>query len=590
MRTETPPAPSAGTVEETRTVLEATLPPAVGGGGGAPSPAAGPAPAVRRSVADHARSWFVRHRRSLPALTALLALTAVVRAVNLGGYPAPVDDEGTYMAEAWSVQVHHALTPYTYWYDHPPLGWIQIAGWTWLTDGFRASALAVDSGRSLMVLLSVVTGALVFVVARRLGCARVWAAVAVGLLALSPLALTYQRMVYLDNLAVPWLLAAFALALSPARKLWAFAASGACLAVAVLSKETVLIFAPALVWQAWQRSDRSTRAFCVTAQLAVFAVILSLYPLLALLKGELVPGPGHVSLLGAVGFQLSGRQSSGSPFDPASASHALVAGWLGLDAWLPAAAVAGLAVTLWARRLRPVGVALLIGLVTVLRGGYLPVPYVVTVLPFCALVVAGAADVLWRGARPGRRPSRRLPRLAARALLVAGAAVLVAGASPAWAAGLGTAFTAHDDRPLQQSESWVEHHVGHRQRLLVDDTMWVDLTDHGFDSPLGVVWFYKLGYVNNLDPSVARRLPGGWRDFDYVIDTPSMRGALSAADGQLRQVTQALDHSVTVAAFGRGDQRIMIRRIEVPMPRRGAPATHPRPPDHRPAPTAKEER
>ena len=39
----------------------------------------------------------------------------------------------------------------------------------------------------------------------------------------------------------------------------------------------------------------------------------------------------------------------------------------------------------------------------------------------------------------------------------------------------------------------------------------------------GVVWFYKLDTSNNLDPSVARRLPKGWLEFDYIVSTPTLR-------------------------------------------------------------------
>jgi hypothetical protein len=121
--------------------------------------------------------------------------------------------------------------------------------------------------------------------------------------------------------------------------------------------------------------------------------------------------------------------------------------------------------------------------------------------------------------------------------------------------------------PTGQAEAWVEQHVPRSDRLLVDDTVWVDLVDHGFDRPYGVVWFYKLGYVNNLDPSVKRTLGGGWRDFQYVIETPSMRAALAGSGSQaLLQVAQAVDHSTTVASFGRGVDTIDVRQITATPP------------------------
>lgn len=495
-------------------------------------------------------------------LAPALLVTGLVHGIGMNADPAPVDDEGTYMAEAWAVQVHHTLTPYTYWYDHPPLGWIQIAGWTALTDGFRRSIPAVVSGRQFMLVAFLVSAALLFVVARRLGLGRGWATAAVLAFGLSPLAVEYQRMVYLDNLAVPWMLAAFALVLSPRRRLWAYTAGGACFAVAVLSKETVLVFAPALVWQAWQGADRRTRAFCITGLTAVFGLVVAGYPLFAALKGELLPGKGHVSLASAVAFQLYGRPGTGSVLTWASQGHHLVAGWLYLDPWLPAVGTVAAVGALFVRHLRPVGIAVLIGVLMVCRGGYLPVPYPIAILPFAALAAAGMAEVAWSRARVAATARRRaavrwLPRVVALAL--AGAVLAVAG--PAWASGIHTETTTDQWLPLRHGEAWIEAHVPRHDRILVDDSMWVDLVDHGFDQQLGVVWFYKLGYVNNLDPSVARRLPGGWRDFQYVVSTPSLRSAVAGTPPGLRQVTQALRHSEPVARFGTGPNRVVVRRI-----------------------------
>ncbi len=46
----------------------------------------------------------------------------MVNALNLGGSPQRIDDEGTYTAQAWSIGNLGELTHYTYWYDHPPSG------------------------------------------------------------------------------------------------------------------------------------------------------------------------------------------------------------------------------------------------------------------------------------------------------------------------------------------------------------------------------------------------------------------------------------------------------------------------------------
>jgi hypothetical protein len=533
-----------------------------------------PGPTAARRAAVYAKAWLNRHRVSLIVLTGLLVVVGIVHGLGMTRMPGPVDDEGTYMAQAWTVQVRHALTPYTYWYDHPPVGWIQLAGWTWVTHAFNGSTLAVAAGRQIMLVYALADAALLYLIARRLRLSRVWASVAVLAFGLSPLAVDYQRMVYLDNIAMPWLLGAFALALTPRRRLWTFGASGACFAIAVLSKETMLLFAPALIYQVWQRSHRSTRAFCLTALASVFALITAMYPLLALLKGELVPGAGHVSLSSAVAFQLSGRQGTGSPFNPVSQAHSLVAGWLHLDPWLLIAGAVCIPIGLSVRRFRPVAVAQAVALLDVVHGGYLPVPYVIALLPFGALLVAAAGSTLRSLSGWPRDRRFRSGLLAVVLLCCAGGAL--ADLTPAWASGLRAQMTQNEMAPTAQAESWVEQYVPHTDRLLTDDTVWVDLVTHGFNRPLGVVWFYKLGYVNNLDPSVSRELGGGWRDFQYVIVTPSMRAALAGGGASaLPQVAQAVDHSTPAATFGRGSDQIIVRRIH-PVP--AAPISrHPTP-------------
>ena len=503
---------------------------------------------------------------SVVVVAALLAVVALVQAWGMTRFPAPIDDEGTYMAQAWAVQVHHRLAHYTYWYDHPPLGWMVLALWGWVRRPLRYAGASIDSGRQAMLAVGLVSSGLLYVLARRLGLRRWAAAAAVLLFAASPLAVPYHRMVLLDNLAVPWLLAAFGLALSPQRRLWAAAGSGLCFAAAVLSKETVLVLLPILALQLWAHGDRHTRRFALTAFLAAFVLVGGIYPLYAALKGELLPGAGHVSLLGAVHFQLAGRAGTGSPLRPGTIGHATVAGWLRQDRWLVPVAVALVPAALLVRRLRWIGAALALDTLLVLRPGYLPDPFVVAALPIAALVVAGVADALWGGrvalpAGQGPRVRRTTALVAGRAAVAGGAGLALVLAGPAWANGLETARTVDRTRPFRQAERWIEANVPRTSRLLIDDSMWVDLVHYGFGSRNGVVWFYKVDTANNLDPSVSRGLPNGWRDIGYVVSTPPMRAGLAALPVALVTVRQAIQHSAVLARFGAGPSRIEVRRV-----------------------------
>jgi hypothetical protein len=541
------------------------------------APGSHPVPDDVLTVRRRIRAWAGAHRRSLVIVSILLVVVAVVHLWGIGRAPALTDDEGTYMAQAWAVQFEHQLAPYTYWYDHPPLAWLQIALYTWITGAFSAGTHAIVAGRELMVGYSVVASGLLYVLARRLHLRRGFAALAVLLFALSPLALDYQRLVLLDNVAVPWMLGSLVLAASPRRSLWAAAASGGCFAVAVLSKETFLLALPAVVVLLWMNSDRRTRAFCLTGFSVTFLLIGLSYPMLALLKGELVPGPGHVSLWQAVQFQLFTRQSSGSIFTAGSNASNQLHTWLALDPWLLGLGLVAVVPALLVRRLRALAIGLGFEALVPLRGGYLPNPYIIFLLPFAAILIAGVLDALWgpvvlagARARDGllRTARRRPPRMAVRRARagVAGlaAAGLVVGLVAAWVPGDRRLMTGTDQTAETfAAEAWVEAHVPRNQRIIVDDSMWVDLVEHGFDPHLGVVWFYKLDFTNNLDPAVIQALPGGWRDFDYVISTPIIRSALAEMTG-LIPVRQALAHSTVVASFGSGGDLIQVRRISVP--------------------------
>jgi hypothetical protein len=499
--------------------------------------------------------WSQRHALSLPLVLGLLACVGVVLGTGIERYPGLSDDEGTYVAQAWALLADGALGHYTYWYDHPPLGWVQLAIAGWLLSPFTDGPAAVQESRGLMLLPALVSCGLLYVLARRLGLRRVFAAVAVLLFALSPLSVSFLRMVYLDNLATPWILGAFVLAASPRRGLWAYAASGACFGVAVLTKETSLLLLPALGLQVWQGLDQRTKSFCVTAFTCALALVGLGYPLYAALKGELLPGPGHVSLLEAIQFQLGGRPSTGSILSAGSGSQELVAGWLRADPWLPALGVALAPVALFVRRLRPVGVAVVILLAVALRPGYLPQPYVIALLPFAALVIAGVLD---RAAQFAAARWRVAAHPAAVALAVMAPLAVVA---PQWRAADGHAMRADQTTSSVAATRWISERVDKRARLLVDDTFYVDLVRAGFEPRFGVVWFYKLDFTTNLDPSVARALPKGWRAFDYVVSSDVIRSALKRSPHSLRQVRLALANSREVAHFGSGASRVEVRRI-----------------------------
>lgn len=515
-------------------------------------------PAVGPAVHGHPRraGVWAGPVRSVVVVIAMLAI-AVAHGVNVNGWPVFGDDEGTYVAQAWAV-LRGDLAHYTYWYDHPPAGWIQLAAVQWLPSVFGASP-TVASSRIVMVAVALVTALLVRKLSRNLGLSEIAAVAAMLLWGLNPLVVYEARQVLLDNLSLPWLIGALVLVTSSRRNLAYQLAGGVCFGVAVLTKETVLVLAPVFLLALWTYSYRPTRAFAMTGVCVILGLTGSVYPLFAMLRGELVPGPGHVSLIDGVWFQLVDRTGSGVMWDAGSPARGVVASWFRYDAILPTlGAAAGLCCLCW-RRVRPIGVALSILVVMALRpNGYLPAMFVIVALPFAAIAVAAVVDRVGRRAssrRSGRHPVGRV------AVLV-GATVAVALLAAAWMPRQAQAWTTQANEGYSSALAFVAAALPRSSTIVVDDAYWTDLVAAGWDSDgwHGAIWHYKL----DLDPiAAARELPGGWRDVDFLIESETVRLSMQSPDAV--QLRAAHDHSLVVAEWGTGESRVVLREVHPEM-------------------------
>lgn len=486
----------------------------------------------------------------------IAVLAAVSRIWNIAGYPRWFTDEGVYVSQAWAVQYEHVLAPYTYWYDHPPGGWIQMALWSVLTGAqHRHKADSVLAGREYMVVMAVATAVLMYVLARRLGFRRPFAAAASLLWILSPLALTFSRYVLLDNIAIPWMLAAFVLALSPTRKIIAAFGSGLCVSIAGLSKETILPITIAVLFVFWRHYRQSpNRWYCCVAILGGMVIWLA-YPLYALFKLELWPGKGHVSLWqGQIEFQLLSRTTSGNMLDPHSAARLLISNaWLGLDKWLPLAGTAAILPALFVRRLQGIALALAIQVAIMFKGGYLPYPYIIAMLPFMTMLLAGVADAMWpRGTWRQKGLVRRV--LASAGILV----VLAAGAGftmrtePSWRQGLQTSLTADSTAVQRQTVDWVAKHLPQDARLVTEGELWLDIRNRGFNNP-EVIWTYKV----DTDPAVRAKY-GSVAGLDYlVVDATT----LQAGQAVYPTLLLAAKHAKVLASFGTGQNQVLVLKV-----------------------------
>lgn len=511
---------------------------------GSRTPLGGDADGTEPDVEHPRRSadwWYDR-----AVLAVLGIITAVLSVWNLQGATAYQDDEGTYTAQAFSI-LQGRLAPYTYWYDHPPLGWIQLGALAWIPQQLNlGDGTHIGATRFVMAPFFVATALLIYLIARRLEVRRPLAVLCVILFIFSPLALVLGRQVFLDNIGVTWLLLAFYLALSPRTALWHHVGAGAFFAVAVLSKETLAIFGPSLMVALLNRRAWVNRTFSVVGFLVVGGVLLSFYPLMALLRGELLTGPGHVSLQDALVFQFLTRSGSGSIWEAGSDRAELVSGWLYYDTYLIVAGLAAGLICLLRRRTVWLSIALLTFALPVVVGqGYLPAMYIIGALPFLVLALGAGLNTLWDWAEKTFVPRSGKERTLVQAFgVVALATAVLLTSGPQWSGQGRTLLTQQANSDWTSTLEWIQGNVSRDETVLAPYSMWQDLNVNGWRSP----WTGVVTEKADLDPEFLREHPEGWRGIDWIVVGPYTEANIDSLG--LNMVRQALDNSVEVESFG----------------------------------------
>lgn len=262
--------------------------------------------------------FFWQHQE-LVLLFLILVISAVAHWWNMFHFPYYENDEGVYFSQAWSFFSQGKLAPYTYWYDHAPVGWMFTSIWIFLTGGLFTFGFALKSARIFVWLLHVFSTFLLFKITKKITKSNVAAVVTCVFFALSPLAIYFQRRLLLDNIMTFWLLLTIYIILYARRKLFPFLLSALTFGIAALSKENAVFFLPVLIGFVAVNSHKKNRVFAIFLWICMAGMVISFYPLYALLKGELFPvgsafspNYAHVSLLGTLAQQAS--RGSGLPF------------------------------------------------------------------------------------------------------------------------------------------------------------------------------------------------------------------------------------------------------------------------------------
>lgn len=501
-------------------------------------------------------SRLARFIPNLPLIGVLLGV-AWFYGTNLNNFPEYInDDEGTYYAQAWAVLREHTMTHYTYWYDHPPFGWIQIAALieplSWLYHPNPANGQSVESiGRAAMMVMMVISSGCLYKIGRNLGMPRGVAIAAPIVWVLAPITVFYGRSVYLDNIDMMWLLVTLSL-VSGKPKLQYYILGGVAFAGAVLSKETAIIALPALLLAIWTYSWPSIRKFALVGFGVSATLVMSIYVLYALVKNELLPGHGHVSLWWALQWQVANRGSSGFLFTNGSGANQLLDSWLAHDKVLIEAGFAATVPALFLRKFRPVALVPVFYLLVAMKPGYLPAMFVITALPFLALAIVYVGWTAWRIAASRPRAMRvPLHTALAVALVVATLAVI-----PGWGRYDKAAVTANANAPYEQALIYVANNLPRDSRILTDDTTWNDLVALGWSGKrwYGPIWHFKL----DRDPEAQKNMPDAWRDVGYVLLGREMQVLINTINIDWQnspQVVSALENSDEVKAWAPPDCR-----------------------------------
>ncbi|GII21596.1 ArnT family glycosyltransferase [Planosporangium mesophilum] len=509
-----------------------------------------------------------RSGRALLVISMLLGL--VTHGWNVFKYPLYLSDEGIYMQQAWAVLREGKLSPYTYFYDHAPMGWLTIAGWVAIIPGqFNSLGFPVNIGRVLMVIIHVGCVFLMFEVVRRYSGSKAAAFLATFLFNVSPLAVYFQRMVLLDNLMVFWVLVGlYILARRDGRVVTAMGA-GLAFGFAMITKENAIFLLPGFGYLLHRSIvEQGNRRFSASFWWFAAGTPISLYMLYAEIKNELLPAnldfnlasppADHVSLLYTIWWQLNRTATGGQG---TMFSTLLNESWLFKDRPFliagTAATMINLVLSLNARRreVPMLGVSLLaIGYGFYLTRSVLLDFYVAPLVPLLALNIG---LLYGRITRYGRREAVVLLT----AVLCALPLPYPKGYLVSWNSD-GTRLLLADQYRLPQTNmqnlqvKWIRQNIPPSARLIIDDDIWVALREGNPSYP-----YAQSHFKAAADPDVRDKIfHQDWHNVDYVVMSNKMRDALERNNEGW--IIEAIDqHGEQVWRIDRGDVHLEIIKI-----------------------------
>lgn len=482
-----------------------------------------------------------------------LAGSFCAHAINMFYYPHYEQDEGTYMMYAWAI-LHGSITNYPYGYGHPPLAWMQIAAWVKLTGGLATFGNAINSGRVLVLLIAIGSSLLVYQIARKLGASISISLLALALFSFSPISITFQREVLLDNFATFWFLLSFYLLVAGKSRLFYTVTSAICFGISLLSKEVVVVFVPVMLYGVWLHTSRFQRRFALVAFTYIVIAAGSAFLLMAALKGELFPYEWHLpwdhhphlSLIDTYVTQSQRGQNQGS----------FLISW---DAWVsgdPLLLFLGIAaplfnlITGWKNRKHLFLALLALSFWALLLRGGVDFPfYIIPLIPLIALNAVFAFKTLtgWID---------RIIRFELVGVLLALVAFIA----------LANYDVRHTQEPYNlytlrpavvetETLTWIRAHVPGRALTVINSNLYTDLHEQdGEGVGDSTTYPHAEVYWNvALDPGLHDTLlKGNWDRIDYIVADLGMLHDIETYGGGMNMIKTALEHSVLRAEF-KGD-------------------------------------
>jgi hypothetical protein len=366
-----------------------------------------------------------------------------------------------------------------------------------------------------------------------------------SLSALSPLGLTYQREVLLENIGIFWLLLSLLFLVAGNSQLRTIVFAALALGIAILSKEIMLIFFPAMLYGVWLHTTRFQRKFASVAFGYIVLSLCSTFVLLAVLKGELLPGyyRSHLqlpSLLGGLVMMVH----------PASADTLFQLSWA---AWqhdsLPLQLISAGAIAInvlggQRNRLQWFLALLLLSYWAYLLLSGLAYPsYIVLELPLMLLNIAMALNT------PLRWLCRRVGWDLARMLIIFSLIGALVPFDIQQAAGLLTLRTA---TAQVQALQWVRMHVPSHAVVVINTYLFADLHQPVVIGKLHQgPYNYAFVYSNAVaDPDIRDVcLHNNWNAIDYLVLDNSMVAAIRSNGSQMVMLQRALSNAELLQVY-----------------------------------------